>query len=236
MTADLQILGLETSTNSATIALLVGARPIGQQTLDARQRSAQTLAPAIVSLLEETSWKPRDIGLIAVNLGPGSFTGLRVGVTTAKTLAYAIGADVIGVGALEVIATQATGDHATLDVVVDAQRQQVYAGRFRKKTGEPLRTLGEPHVVDASAWISTLTNSVAVTGPGLTKLQQRLPAGVSVIDPSEWTPRAVTVGQVGFRAYQSGRRDDLWKLTPQYYRKCAAEEKWDHGKSAKSSE
>lgn len=226
MTHALQILGLETSTMSGSVAALMGMRPVGHQLLHPQQGSAQSLAPAIAALLAKASWKPHDIGLIAINLGPGSFTGLRVGVTTAKILAYAIGAEVIGVNTLEVVATQSPGSHGALEVVVDAQRQQVYAARFCTETGQPLRKLRGPRMVHVDTWLASLPRGIAVTGPALVKLYPRLPDGVIVIDSPAWTPHAVTVGQIGFQAYQSGRRDDLWKLVPQYHRQSAAEEKW----------
>ena len=59
----------------------------------------------------------------------------------------------------------------------------------------------------------------------------RLPEGIRVADPSVWMPRAATVGAVAWHDYQAGRRDDLWRLAPQYYRKSAAEEKWEQRRS-----
>src|SRR5687768_6416743 len=109
----LRILALETSGRSGSVAALIGqvvpvrTRVIGQQALDDHQRNAQSLAPAIRSLLDVAGWRPADVQLVAVTAGPGSFTGLRVGVTTAKVFAYATSAAVLGVDTLEVIAQQA---------------------------------------------------------------------------------------------------------------------------------
>jgi hypothetical protein len=64
-----------------------------------------------------------------------------------------------------------------------------------------------------------------VTGPGLYRLKSALPATVGVVDETKWSPMATAVGQLGWREYQAGRRDDLWKLLPRYYRASAAEEK-----------
>ena len=75
--------------------------------LDPARRSARTLAPGIRHLLADAGWTPRDVALVAVSIGPGSFTGLRLGVMTAKAFAYAVGAPVLGIGTLEVIAAHA---------------------------------------------------------------------------------------------------------------------------------
>src|SRR5208337_2248427 len=102
-----RILALETSELTGSVAVAADGKVLAELQLDPQQRSAQWLAPAIRSLLERVGWQPREIGLIAVTIGPGSFTGLRVGVATAKILAYATGAQVLGIGTLEAIATAA---------------------------------------------------------------------------------------------------------------------------------
>ena len=66
-----------------------------------------------------------------------------------------------------------------------------------------------------------------VAGPGLVRLLDRLPPGVVAVDEEYWRPRAAVVGQLANRHYAEGQRDDLWKLVPHYYRRSAAEEKWD---------
>src|SRR5262249_41581863 len=126
--ASMRILALETTGQSGSIALLQDETIVREATLPQTERSAKSLAPAIQRILSESRWKAREIELITVATGPGSFTGLRIGVTTAKTLAYAIGAQVIGVNTLQAIAAQAPSETYRLWAIVDAQRQQVFAG------------------------------------------------------------------------------------------------------------
>ena len=102
----MRILALETSSSSGSIAVMEDDRVLGESAFDPGQRTAQSFAPAVRRQLEAVDWLPRDIQLVAVALGPGSFTGLRIGVTAAKTLAYAVGAEVIGANTLKVIAWQ----------------------------------------------------------------------------------------------------------------------------------
>ncbi len=110
--------------------------------------------------------------------------------------------------------------------MLNAQRQQLFAGRYLRQ--EPLwRTIAETEIVDDALWLEALPAGLAVTGSGLARLRERLPAGVVVVDEAQWAPQAATAGRLGYLAYQSGQRDELWKLSPRYYRKSAAEEVWE---------
>jgi tRNA threonylcarbamoyladenosine biosynthesis protein TsaB len=220
----MRILALETSSRDASVALFDGDCLLGQTQFGADQRTAQVFATAIDRQLEGVGWRPGDLQLIVVSRGPGSFTGLRVGVTAAKTLAYATGAQVLGVNTQRVIAQQTEGQWQEVTVVGDAQRQQLFVARFRR-VGDQAASDGSPEIVDSQQWLESLEAGRLVTGPGLSRLVARLPAGVQATPPDNWLPRAATLGRVGYYEYQGGRRDDLWKLAPVYYRKSAAEEK-----------
>jgi len=180
----------------------------------------------LVQQLDSVGWSPLDIQLIAVTQGPGSFTGLRIGVTAAKTLAYAVGAEVIGVNTLKVIASQVPAERQDVWAVMDAQRGQLFTARFRRREGD-WEAIVETHIMDNGLWLQSLTPDAAVTGPGLAKLRDRLPSGIAVVQESCWTPEAATVGRVGYLEFRAGKRDDLWALAPEYFRKSAAEEKFE---------
>ena len=188
-------------------------------------RTAQALAPAIQKLLRDTGWPPRSVELVAVAVGPGSFTGLRIGVTTAKTFAYAVGAEVLGVNTLDVLAAQAPPSPSPLWTVLDAQRQELFAAKFVIDNAGRLRTEHETAIVSQERWLREVRPGERVIGPALSRLQDRLPPMIEIVAPQLWQPMAEAVGSVAWLAYQAGRRDDLWKLAPMYYRPSAAEEK-----------
>jgi tRNA threonylcarbamoyladenosine biosynthesis protein TsaB len=221
----MRILALETSGKSGSVAVAEDARTLLSRDLSANQRSAQSLAPAIQSLVDNVSWRPIDIELIALTIGPGSFTGLRVGVATAKVLAYVTGADVLAVNTLDVIALQAETSRQQLAVAMDAQRSQVLVATFVRNGNRNWQPSGEATLLDNEAWPASLDAQFAVTGPALEKLQPQLPPHVAVVDPAQWTPRAETVAGLAYRRYQAGERHDIWSLAPLYIRKSAAEEK-----------
>lgn len=220
----MRILALETSSMTGSVAALDDERLLGETLFDPKLRSAQSFAPAIDQQLAAVTWRATDVELIAVTVGPGSFTGLRVGVTAAKMLAYVAGAQVIGVNTLKAIAAQVPPEVGQVTAVLDAQRQQLFTATFARR-GDDWEATTEPQIVDNEPWLAVLANGMVVTGAGLSRLRPRLPAGVVVVDERHWTPRAATVGRIGYVEFQRGKRDDYWKLTPRYYRKSAAEEK-----------
>ncbi len=225
-------LALETSSLAGSVALLAADNLLSQHSLTAG-RSAQTLAPAIDRVLKDAGVRPAELKLVAVTVGPGSFTGLRIGVTTAKTLAYAVGAQVLGVDTLEVIAEQTKPrpvagvppePNGELHAVLDAQRKELFLARFCWQAGELVR-LDENRIVAGEEWLAGLQPGWIVTGPGLARLEDCLPASVEAAPPALRQPMAETVGRVALAHYRGGRRDDLWKLAPKYLRASAAEEK-----------
>ncbi len=220
------ILALETSELTGSVAAAADGKLLAELQLDSQQRSAKSLAPAIRSLLDQVGWQPRQIHLLAVTVGPGSFTGLRVGVVTAKMFAYAAGAEVLGISTLEAIAAAAPDRIPAVSVAVDAQRGDVVAQRFRRKSAGWLEPENELALVPMEQWLATLPPGFAVSGPVLKKWTNPLPAGVAMLDRAFWRPMAGNVARLAYRDYQAGRRDDLWNLLPVYSRPSAAEEKW----------
>jgi tRNA threonylcarbamoyladenosine biosynthesis protein TsaB len=225
VSATVRLLALETSTLTGSVAAFDSGALANELQLDPHQRSAQSLAPAIKTLLESVNWKPADIEWIAVAVGPGSFTGLRVGVTTAKALAYATGAQVLGVNTLEAIAQSAPPAVASLWAIIDAHRSQVFASRFERDASGVLQPVEATRAIGDDDWLGLLRSGDTVSGPGLVKLQARLPAGVTTLPAELWPATARSVGQIALRRHAAGQRDDLWALSPQYYRASAAEER-----------
>jgi tRNA threonylcarbamoyladenosine biosynthesis protein TsaB len=220
-------LAIETSGRDASVAALEGggddedARLVQEVVVAGSQRTAQALAPRLHDLFDDVQWSAASIQLVVVAVGPGSFTGLRIGVTTAKTLAYAVRAKVVGVNTLAVVAAQAPRSAAPLWVVMDAQRQELFAAKF-----DADRTvISETRIIPQADWLASLQPGDYVSGPGLRRLRSTLSVGVTVVDESHWQPMASAVGQLGWREYLAGRRDDVWKLLPLYYRPSAAEER-----------
>lgn len=202
------------------------------------------LAPMLKTMLDDNDLKIADLDLIAVAVGPGPFTGLRVGVVTAKSLAYVGQADVVAINTLEATAIQTflssdgglSGSHS-IRVIVNAQRQQVFSGSYRI-TGDQsswhVEEMGQNKILDRQSWLDSLLPDEIVTGSGLRLLgAEKLPlvddvnklnTEVIVARESSWELTAASVGQLGWRKYTEGHRDELWQIEPLYFRPSAAEE------------
>lgn len=224
----MRIFAIETTDKTGSVAAIDGCNLLEELTLEQSQRSAQSLAPAMQVLFKHVGWLPTDVQCVGVTVGPGSFTGLRVGVTAAKVFAYSIGADVIGVNTLEVIAMNCSPSFNKITTVMDAQRGEVVAQSFtRQADGDFWTAVGPQRLIDADAWLAELTPGDVVAGSILARLLDRLPQGVVALDKHDWHPRASAVGRLTARYHDLGRRDDPWKLVPLYSRRSAAEEKAD---------
>ena len=222
-----RILALETTESTGSVAAFHNGNVLAEIELSPRQRSAQSLAPGIQTLLGQLGWRGEQVDLVAVTIGPGSFTGLRVGVTTAKVFAYAVGADVLGVDTLETIAAGVASHVEAVSVAVDAQRGEVTARSFRRGQDGWFEPVAPAELIAADAWLGGLDRGSVIAGPVLRKLLDRIPDHLTVLDPKYWSPKASNVARIAERQYAAGRRDDLWKLAPRYSRRSAAEEKWE---------
>ncbi|HUT90131.1 MAG TPA: tRNA (adenosine(37)-N6)-threonylcarbamoyltransferase complex dimerization subunit type 1 TsaB [Thermoguttaceae bacterium] len=223
----MNVLALETTERVGSVAAAADDKLLCELTLDPNMRSAQSLAPGIKALLARVGWRPGDVELVATPVGPGSFTGLRVGVATAKAFAYAVGADILGIDTLAVIAARAPAQVQSLSAALDAQRGQVVAQTFERGPDGWFEPAGSAGLVDVDAWLRSARAGVCITGPILRKIADRVPDGLTVLDPRYWAPSAAAVARVAVRDYARGRRDDVWSLVPRYSRPSAAEEKRD---------
>lgn len=219
---------IETVATSGSVALLrhdnYGEELAAQTMLPADTRSAKTLAAAIQKIWHAAGKPP--IELVAVANGPGSFTGLRVGVITAKTLAYAWQAQLLGVNTLDAIAAQIPVENTAngkLHVVLDAQRQELFVATFQAlETGHWKRTAPDA-IISTSDWLANLQHE-QVAGPALKKLREKLPSTVTAAADNLCHAHAATVARLGRQRQQAGAADELWTLLPHYLRVSYAEE------------
>jgi tRNA threonylcarbamoyladenosine biosynthesis protein TsaB len=220
-----RLLILETSQRRGFAALAQGTRILGERRLDEARRHARDLVPGCAELLHEQGWKPNDLQAVIVSRGPGSYTGLRVGIMSAKTLAYATGCALVGIETFAAIALQAPADAEILDVVADAQQDKVYVQRFARQ-GQAWQPSAPLAIVPAADWLSQLPPDVWVGGPGLEQQRDRVPPNVRTLAEEAWHPRPESLLQFGVSRVRAGQRDDPFTLEPLYLRPSSAEEKW----------
>ncbi|MGC3968885.1 MAG: tRNA (adenosine(37)-N6)-threonylcarbamoyltransferase complex dimerization subunit type 1 TsaB [Pirellulales bacterium] len=225
----MRILALETSGLGGSVALLDDASGFAMsRELAPGRRSAQGLAPAIQQILADARWSLDRVANVAVTTGPGSFTGLRIGVTTAKTLAYALGASIVSLNSLDVLADAVSPSDARLWALLDAHRGELFAASYRRDaagTWQREDATRECSLPTVDAWLTQLAPGDMVTGPIVSRLAAKLPDGVSAVAEELRQPQARHVAQLASRRLARGERDDVWNLVPYYGRLSAAEEK-----------
>ncbi len=218
-------LGVETSGLIGAVVLRRDGESIESVTLQqAGRRHAQTLVSEVDALLRRANVKAKQLQVVAVSIGPGSFTGLRVGVVFAKTLAYAIGCRLIAVDTFHAIAAASPHDVTEVFVVSDAQRGELFVGRYsRADTAtvdtSPIRQ-GEILIEPADSFCRR-AGEIAVSGPSAATL----PPTMRVLAAEFHLPRAELIAALGEQQALAGEQSDLWGLEPFYLRRSAAEEK-----------
>jgi tRNA threonylcarbamoyladenosine biosynthesis protein TsaB len=221
-----RILILETSGRTGQVALAQGEEILRTRRLDETRRHARDLVPATGELLAAQRWHPRDVQLVIVSRGPGSYTGLRVGIMSAKTFAYATGSTILAVDTFAAIASQAPEEAAQLDVLADAQQEKIYLQSFARLKAVIWQPASPLRIERLKDWLAARDLRKWVTGPGLEAYGQRLPEGTRLVNPAAWDPQPQSILGIGLARYRAGERDDLWALEPLYLRPSSAEEKW----------
>jgi tRNA threonylcarbamoyladenosine biosynthesis protein TsaB len=220
-----RLLILETSGSPGRVAVALGADLLEVRNLEASRRHARDLAPAVADLLAGQGWRPRDLHGFVVSRGPGSYTGLRVGVMSAKALAYATGRALIGVDTFAAVALQAPAEASRVEVLADGQQDRVYAQAFVRE-GEGWRPLTPLAIRPFEEWLAGREPAAWVSGPGLGKWEGRLLPCALLVPPDLREPHPQSLLQLGLARYLAGERDDVFALEPLYLRPSSAEEQW----------
>lgn len=220
-------LALETTEKFGSAALLDGSRVLAEIALPQDRRSSQTLHPALHTLFEHTQTAPTEIAVVAVVAGPGSFTGLRVGVTAAKVFAYAVGAKVIALDTFHTVASAVPSPTGIISVGVDAQRGEVVAAVLRRTAAGHIETIQEPVLIAVADWWTHAEQygNVLFAGPALERWGGKAPPHLVLAAESDWFPKASWAGKLAAEQIASEKFDDVWSLLPIYSRLSAAEEK-----------
>lgn len=220
----MRLLAIETATDACSIALMDGDEVVADAALYRPRQHAAHLVPLMASLLERCAWQARDLDVIAVSSGPGSYTGLRIGVSTAKGFAMATSAAVVSVPTLEAFAMQSVPAASEGDVILplfDARRESVYAGAWRVMPNRSLECLIETSAMDATDLEDKLRNldgTIHLLGEGAPLIRD-IGRGVRRTD---LLPHAATVAWLGKRMFENGIIADLASFEPDYQREFVA--------------
>ena len=220
---------LDTSTARGSIALGRGAEILEARAFAGARQHAVEFLPCLAAVCRAHGVAPPEIRRVYVSIGPGSFTGLRIGLTAARIIALATGASIAGVGTLEVIAQNAAempGPPQQVAVILDAKRKRVYGAAFQWKGGKYLPD-GEPAEVEPGTFLASQTPTCVVLGEGAILHPDAVNAsGLTILPESLFAPRAKIVYRLGMARAVAGALIDRRSLTPHYVRPPEAEERW----------
>ncbi|MGT2756774.1 tRNA (adenosine(37)-N6)-threonylcarbamoyltransferase complex dimerization subunit type 1 TsaB [Streptococcus ovuberis] len=211
----MKILAFDTSNQVLSIAILEDDRLLGELTLTIKKNHSISLMPSIDFLMDQVGWVPSDLERIAVAQGPGSYTGLRVAVATAKTLAYTLNIDLVGISSLYALCPDVQGLAVPL---IDARRNTVYAGFY--DNGRAV----QPEVnADFNEVLSTLSSSATVTFVGeVTSFRDQIEIALPQAQILETLPSAYRIGVAALTAEPV----PVHSFVPTYLKKVEAEENW----------
>ncbi len=214
----MKILAYDTSSEVLTAAIFDGQKKVAELESGSFARHSSVLVPVLDKLLRSSRIDLSQIEVIAVGLGPGSFTGLRVGVTTAKILAYTRQIKLIGVSSLESIALQGKGFEGDIAVILDAKKEMLYAGLYEISEGR-FKIIQDPKLVTINSLVKNLKKPRLFLGDGVKIHHDKISASdrCRIIEKADSVyPRASCIVQRATDLVQKKRWADPFKLEPLY--------------------
>lgn len=223
----MKILAVDTATYTGSVALLEDDQVAAEWSLQSAQTHNRRLLQAIDLLLRQTGWDIGAIDAFAVTVGPGSFTGLRIGMSTVKALAWSLAKPFVGVSSLDALAGALPYAHMPVCPILDARKKEVYFATYRSTAnGGQIRQ--SPYIAAApEQLVEHLTETTIVCGDGwLLYRESLLPAlaGVAIEAPAPFhLIRASFVGALARQKLLAGETDDPLTSAPLYVRPSEAE-------------
>ena len=218
------ILSFDTSTDFCTVAAGIAGKVLAEENVFAPRSHAEKLLPLIDAVLKKASLTLDELEVIAVGLGPGSFTGVRIGVSTARALAQALDKPVIGISSLDALAY--TNNKGMISPVVEARKNEVYFSVYKREKND-LERLTEYLVATPDDCANQLKQypGTLLTGDALGTygqfFEENLSPSYKFAPASDWFPRASHLLSLAHQRHEEAR--DLFEIKPIYLRRPAAE-------------
>ncbi|TYQ18032.1 UNVERIFIED_CONTAM: tRNA threonylcarbamoyladenosine biosynthesis protein TsaB [Acetivibrio alkalicellulosi] len=231
----MKILAIDTSTLVAAVAVMEDDKLLGEYLLNHKKTHSQKLMPMIKELLHELELKPNDIDMFAASSGPGSFTGLRIGVTTVKAMGYATSKPVVAVPTLDVIAYNILMGSYIVCPIMDARNNQVYTGLYEwNYNNNVLERVSDYLALPINELVDIIRQrgkKVVFAGDGVDIHQEYLKNELQ--DKCDFAPgnmrlqRASTTAHIAYMKFKKGDIDSSFEMTPFYLRKSQAERQYE---------
>ncbi|SMC25138.1 tRNA threonylcarbamoyladenosine biosynthesis protein TsaB [Desulfacinum hydrothermale DSM 13146] len=223
----MKILAVDTSTLSGSVALCTEERVVAEWSLVSAQTHNRRLLAGVDRILGDAGWDLEEVDAFAVTVGPGSFTGIRIGLSTLKAMAWALGKPLCGVTTLEALAAPLAVSSLPVCPMVDARKKEIYAALYRPKAPEELIEERPPSALSPEAVLEWVQEPVWVCGDGWLEygsmLRKRL--GDRLLDPGPAYHgiRAAHVGRIALKKLAAGVPTNPAEIVPTYIRPSEAE-------------
>ena len=216
----MNILAIDTATQSCSVALATDTTILGEILIH-EQYHSETLIRLIEDLLEKTSSDRHQLNGIAVSIGPGTFTGLRVGISTAQGLALALGLPLVGVSSLEILTHQVLPAQ-NICPMIEANKGKVYTCLYTVGDQEGIKRATQETVTDIEPWVSTLQDVTVFTGPAALRYKNRIlascPGRALFVPVAMALPRASTLATLARERFSEAKGNVPEQVTVQYIR------------------
>lgn len=227
-------LALDTATKVCTAALCRDRHILAEYTVNAGMTHSEGLLPQLEQLFSSARIARRELDLVAVSMGPGSFTGLRIGLATAEAIAYSLNICLHGVNTLEALAYNLPVEGIMLSPVLDAQKGNYYQALYLWEKGR-LRTVAEARVVSAAAVLERIAlqgTKALLLGECARLARAGLPEWAQAAPEALRLPRASSVAFAAADAFDPLADKRIFGLEPYYIRRSEAEELWERKQKA----
>ncbi len=231
----MRILGIETATWLGSVALVTESEVIAEYTLNIRRTHSERLMGMIARLLSDTDVALMDLDGIAVSIGPGSFTGLRIGLSTAKGLCFANDLPLTPVPTLEAMASRMCFTRYPVCPLLDARKQEVYAALY-DVSDRTARVALAPSTISIENLLGRISRPTIFSGDGSTifrdRIREQLGDRAFFVPSDAAHPDAAAVARLGLSAFRKGEHAEFFDLEPIYLRRSEAEIKKQGPKDA----
>jgi tRNA threonylcarbamoyladenosine biosynthesis protein TsaB len=221
----LRLLTVDTSTNVFSIALSEDEKVLGEASGDAGTSSSAAIPSVIQSLFRNSGFQPKDLDFFAVTVGPGSFTGVRIGIALVKGLAFATGKPVVLLSSLELLAMNAAGSTVPVCPMFDARKGEVYTAIFSFAGG--MKLISREKAADPLAVVEGTDELTLFIGDGAIRYQDLIRGhlGSLAAFPEEHfhKPKASTAVPLAIKRFKAGEAVSPFELLPRYLRLSEAE-------------
>ncbi|HHV25699.1 MAG TPA: tRNA (adenosine(37)-N6)-threonylcarbamoyltransferase complex dimerization subunit type 1 TsaB [Tissierellia bacterium] len=224
----MKVLAIDTSSVVATCAVLDEEKLLGEYTLNQDMTHSERLIPMVKTLMDSLKLKPENIDLFAGSVGPGSFTGLRIGLATIKGLAHVVDKSVIGISTLEALAFNVPFDGIVIPIM-DARRDRVYTGIYRWENGKLINIM-KPTILNINELLDIVDSKyekVLFNGDGTLVFKDRIDEKLK--DKALYAPislnmaKASSIGELALLKWEEGSQENYFNLSPDYLRESQAQ-------------